>query len=75
MKGSNSAYRPAPGTVCLISPPNSDDGHGNYTFGELEVLWTDATFIVYRHKDCWPCVSKWEHVICKPLEENEAHNG
>lgn len=75
MKGSNSAYRPAPGRVCLISPPNSDDGHGNYTFGEVEVLWTDATFIVYRHNDCWPCVDKWEHVICKPLEEKEAHNG
>jgi hypothetical protein len=67
MKGSNSAYRPAPGTTCLISPPNSDDDNG-YTFGEFEVLWTNETFIVYRHKDCWPCVNKWDHVICKPTE-------
>jgi hypothetical protein len=35
MKGSNSTYRPAPGTTCLISPPNSDDDNG-YTFKRLE---------------------------------------
>lgn len=66
MKGANSAYRPETGTVCLISPPNSDDGYGNYTFGEFEVLWTDELFILYRKPGCWPRVDKWVHVICKP---------
>lgn len=51
--------------MCLISPPNSDDDKG-YTFGEYEVLWTDATFIIYRKPGCWPNVGKWDHVICKP---------
>lgn len=70
MKGSNSTYRPEPGIVCLISPPNSDDDSG-YTFGEFEVLWTDNLFIVYRKPGCWPNVDKWDHVICKTLESSE----
>lgn len=65
-KGDGCTYRPVSGEKCLISPPHADDENG-YTYGEYEVLWTDAIFILYRKDGCWPAVNKWEHIRTKPL--------
>lgn len=65
-KGTHSTYRPSAGTICLISPPNSDDDKG-YVFQEYEILWKDKTFVLYRQKNCWPNLEKWEHILAKPL--------
>jgi hypothetical protein len=67
-KGDGCDYRPAPGTVCEISAPHCDNENG-YVFARGEVLWTDATFIVWRTKGCWPTVNKWEHIRSRPLPE------
>ena len=63
-KGDGCTYRPDAGTTCQMSGPNCDNDDG-YTYIEVEILWKDDLFVVYRHKDCWPVVNKWEHVRCK----------
>jgi hypothetical protein len=74
MKGESCTYRPEAGSMCLISPPNCDDGNG-YVFMEAEVLWTDDTFLIYRKPGCYPCVNKWVHVICKPMVPDNQNTG
>lgn len=66
MKGMNSFFRPEAGTRCLISGPNCDDDSG-YVFLEMEILWRDDMFVVYRVPGCWPNIHKWEQIIAKPL--------
>lgn len=65
-KGAACSYRPTPGAVCEISGPNCDNDQG-YVYQQGEVLWTDATFIVWRVPGCWPIVNKWEHIRSRPL--------
>ena len=65
-KGDGCTYRPSAGTTCLISGPNCDNDEG-YTYEEVEVLWTDEIFVIYRKRGCWPVVNKWEHIRSKPL--------
>lgn len=72
-KGDGCTYRPNAGEVCLISGPNCDDDKG-YTYLEVEILWKDELFVVYRHKNCWPVVNKWEHIRAKPIQD-EQHGG
>ena len=66
-KGANSTYRPEAGTLCLVSGPNCDDYDG-YTFGQMDILWRDDIFVLYRTEGCWPVLNKWDHVLCKPIE-------
>ena len=65
MKGKNSTYRPQPGTSFLISAEHEDNDDG-YVFHETKMLWYDAMFCVTQVDNCWPCVHKWDHIICKP---------
>ena len=65
-KGGKSTYRPAAGTVCLLSGPNCDDGE-RYVFAEMTILWSNANFVLYGRDGCWPNLNKWDHVLCKPL--------
>jgi len=58
-------YFPAAGEICLFSGPNCDDANG-YTWIEVEVLWTDELFVVTRHKDCWPEITKHELALFEP---------
>ncbi|WP_458788908.1 hypothetical protein [Dyella jiangningensis] len=67
-KGENCTYRPEAGTTCLISGEHCDNDEG-YTYMEMEILWKDDLFVVYRKPGCWPVISKWEHIIAKPLTE------
>lgn len=68
LKGNpGNGYRPEAGTSCLMSGPNCDNYDG-YTYLEVEILWRDETFVVYRVGGCWPVVNKWDHVLAKPLE-------
>ncbi|WP_337882273.1 hypothetical protein [Chromobacterium haemolyticum] len=73
-KGDGCTYRPNAGEVCLISGPNCDDDKG-YTYLEVEILWKDELFVVYRHKNCWPVVNKWEHIRAKPIQDEQHHGG
>lgn len=67
MKGQHSTYRPDAGTRCLVSGPNEDDD-GGYVFGEVEIVWRDETFVLYRKSpEFWPVLYKWDHVLAKPL--------
>lgn len=69
MKGNpGNGFRPEAGTVCLVSGPNCDNADG-YTYLEMEILWRDDVFVVFRKPGCWPVVNKWDHVLCKPLSE------
>ena len=68
-KGDGCTYRPEIGERCLMSGPNCDDENG-YTYTEVEILWKDDLFVVFRTPRCWPTVYKWEHIRTKPLSEN-----
>ncbi len=69
-KGDGQTYRPEAGTRCLFSGPHMDDENG-YVYHEVEVLWRDDLFVVYRVDGCWPNVHKWEHVRAKPIPSQE----
>lgn len=67
MKGSpGNGYRPKAGTACMMSGPNCDNLDG-YVFLEVEILWEDETFVLYRKSGCWPCLNKWDHVLAEPI--------
>ena len=59
-------YRPAAGATCLVSGPNCDN-YAGYVYAEVEILWRDDVFVVYRTPGCWPVVNKWDHILAKPL--------
>ena len=65
-KGNENTFFPKAGQKCLFSGPNCDDENG-YVFIEVEVLWSDDTFVITRIPGCWPIVNKWEHIICKDV--------
>lgn len=70
-------YFPAIGETCRMSGPNCDDAEG-YTWSEVKVLWSDDLFVVTRHKDCWPNVTKHELALFEPAAcplMIEARNG
>ena len=67
MKGINYPYRPEVGEEVWISPPGSDDENG-YVFQLYEILWFDATFVLYRKNDSWPNLDKWIHIAIEPLK-------
>lgn len=69
-KGDGWTFRPEIGTTCLVSGPNCDDENG-YVFSPMEILWKDDSFLVCRTPGCWPCVYKWEHIRCKPLNQTD----
>lgn len=68
MKGANSTFRPAAGTIVLASLPHEDDENG-YRYFETKILWSDCVFVAVQRGDNWPDVFKWDHIICKPVVE------
>lgn len=68
MKGETSKYRPMIGEECLISGENMDDENG-YVFKKLKVLWKNKTLVLYGKDGCWPSLSRWDHIICKPFNQ------
>ena len=75
LKGNpGNGYRPGAGTACLMSGPNCDNENG-YTYTEVEILWRDEVFVVYRKTGCWPVVNKWDHVFAKPKDQAETRIG
>jgi hypothetical protein len=61
------AYRPFPGTTCLINVPYEYDDCGKYLYHEARVLWCDNMFVAHQQKGGEPAVHKWDEVRCKPL--------
>ena len=72
-KGNENTFFPKAGQKCLFSGPNCDDENG-YVFIEVEVLWSDDTFVITRIPGCWPIVNKWEHIICKDVTGFSCHS-
>lgn len=55
-------YRPVVGTHCEVSGPNCDNDDG-YTWSEVDILWSDETFVLYGRQGFWPTLHKWEHCL------------
>ena len=67
MKGTNNKYSPKIGEYCSISAEHCDDING-YVFSNYKILWQDDTFILYGNDNCYPNLSRREHIIIKEIK-------